>query len=452
MGFVWKVEHKKADGTLLIGYEYTYDLLGRVVQSVERPSGDVTAYTYTPAGRLESEGRTGQVAYSRSYAYNPDGSRAFVMRDDVVNGTHWDFYAYDAVSGRLESVLDVWTGEVNNFVWNPEGTLARWENNQPNSYARVFGYDEEGRLLRIERDYGDGSLQLAYAYGYNSDGVRVWKQDVLSQQEYRYVCRIGCGGIPMRVYIKELSDTRWLSLSSVHAYLSTLIGGNQLRMIIRQVGTATSYMSTDSSQLPALLFRDRFGMPTGNSPEISDPLFILPMKYPRFWLPFFPKLPLPAHPVLPPVKLPLPVGVGVSPVQPSPSHPNPPVIPPAPPTLPNPPRPPGPPPPGSMPPGEPSACETYKANCPNSEGSYDFGECTLNCIMCCGEICGPAAYSACAASCPEEPGDCGVTVVDPPDIPEDVWDWLEKICELLQAWEVIPDDVPCKAIPWIQFL
>lgn len=256
----------------------------------------------------------------------------------------------------------------------------------------------------------------------------------------------------MRVYIKELSDTRWLSLSSVHAYLSTSIGGNQLRMIIRQVGTATSYMSTDSSQLPALLFRERFGMPTGNSPEISNPLLLLPMEYPRFWLPFFPKLPRPAHPVLPPVKLPLPIGVVVYPVQPSPSPPNPPVIPPAPPTLPNPPHPPGPPPPGSVSPGEPSACETYKANCPDSEGNYDFGECTLNCIICCGEICGPAAYSACAASCPEEPGDCGVTVVDPPNIPEDIWDWLEKLCDLLQAWEVIPDDVPCKAIPWIQFL
>jgi len=96
------------------------------------------------------------VAYSRNYAYNPDGSRAFVIRDDAVNGSHWDFYAYDAVSGRLESVLDVWTGEVNSFVWNPEGTLARWLDPTA-AYARVFGYDEEGRLVRIERDYGNGN-------------------------------------------------------------------------------------------------------------------------------------------------------------------------------------------------------------------------------------------------------------------------------------------------------
>jgi hypothetical protein len=184
--------------------------LGIVIQSVERPSGDTTVYTYTPAGRLESEVREGQVWYSRYYAYNLDGSRAMVLREDAVNGQHRDVYSYDEVSGRLASVQDVWTGEANGFAWNPEGTLARWE--EPNSYARVFGYDEEGRLVKIGRDYGNGSLQLAYAYGYNSDGVRVWKQDVLNQQEYRYICRIGCGGVPMRVYNRAMGGSSWVSV------------------------------------------------------------------------------------------------------------------------------------------------------------------------------------------------------------------------------------------------
>jgi len=91
-------------------------------------------------------------------------------------------------------------------------TLAvrRWE--QPNSYNRVFGYDEEGRLVKIERDYGSGGAQLAYEYGYNSDGARVWKRDVQNGQEYRYVCRIGCGGVPMRVYNRPTSGGRWNTL------------------------------------------------------------------------------------------------------------------------------------------------------------------------------------------------------------------------------------------------
>ena len=160
-------------------------------------------YTYTPAGRLESEVREGQVWYSRYYKYNLDGSRHTVERDDMLNGEHVDVYAYDPVSGRLASVTDTVPEPdvVHSFAWNPEGTLARWE--QPNSYARVFGYDEEGRLVKIERDYGAGGVQVAYEYGYNSDGARVWKRDVLNGQEYWYVCRIGlavcrCGCITDR--------------------------------------------------------------------------------------------------------------------------------------------------------------------------------------------------------------------------------------------------------------
>ena len=49
-------------------------------------------------------------------------------------------------------------------------------------------------------------------YGYNADGVRVWKRDLLNQQEYRYVCRIGCGGVPMRVYNRAIGGTSWNTL------------------------------------------------------------------------------------------------------------------------------------------------------------------------------------------------------------------------------------------------
>jgi hypothetical protein len=156
--------------------------------------------------------RTGQVWYSRSYEYNLDGSRRVVERNDMLHGAHRDVYAYDPVSGRLASVTDTVPEPdvVHSFVWNPEGTLARWE--EPNSYARVFGYDEEGRLTKIERDYGSGGVQVAYEYGYNSDGARVWKRDMLNEQEYRYVCRIGWGGVPMRVYNRPMNGGRWNTL------------------------------------------------------------------------------------------------------------------------------------------------------------------------------------------------------------------------------------------------
>ncbi len=127
----------------------------------------------SPIGRLQSEVRTGQVAYLRNYEYNPDGSRYSVSRSDALNGSHWELYFYDEVSGRLA---------------------------------------EEGRLVRIERDYENGNKQVAYEYGYNSDGGKVWKKDYLNQQEYRYLCRIGCGGTPMRVYNRAMGNASWTSV------------------------------------------------------------------------------------------------------------------------------------------------------------------------------------------------------------------------------------------------
>ena len=223
---------------------------------------DVTTYAYTPAGRLESEQRTGQVAYSRVYEYNLDGSRRSVYRNDALNGAHHDFYEYDLVSGRLRAVEDRVSGVPpyprHEFVWNPEGTLARWENNQPNRYARVFGYDEEGRLTKIERDYGNGSLQLAYEYGYNSDGVRVWKQDVLGQQEYRYICRSGCGGIPMRVYNRAIGGTSWRSKYCILLTFSEILYNDE---VSRGWLSGTQIFRIEEDTSLEFHYKDRFGNP-----------------------------------------------------------------------------------------------------------------------------------------------------------------------------------------------
>ena len=70
--------------------------------------------------------------------------------------------------------------------------------------------------MKIEQDYGSRDVQLAYEYGYNSDGVWVWKRDGLAGQEYRYLCRIGCGDVPMRVYNRPTSGGSW---ESVEDYL-----------------------------------------------------------------------------------------------------------------------------------------------------------------------------------------------------------------------------------------
>ena len=212
--------------------------------------------------------RAGQVWYSRYYGYNLDGSRQWVLREDAVNGSHWDVYSYDEVSGRLASVQDVWSSEVNSFAWNPEGTLAQWE--EPNSYARVFGYDEEGRLVKIERDYGAGGVQVAYEYGYSSDGARVWKRDVLNGQEYRYVCRIGCGGVPMRVYNRAMSGGRWNTLEEYMDAPTVRWYGTSAESFSDYPLLAGHWLSECASPPEGtMLYQDAFGLRVGGETAVK---------------------------------------------------------------------------------------------------------------------------------------------------------------------------------------
>ncbi|GBC93014.1 hypothetical protein HRbin15_01497 [bacterium HR15] len=295
--------HKRSDGTLLIGYEYTYDLLGRVVQSVERPSGDTTVYTYTPAGRLESEQRTGQVAYSRVYEYNLDGSRRSVYRNDALNGAHHDFYEYDLVSGRLRAVEDRVSGVPpyprHEFVWNTEGTLARWIGPVPTAegqsitYERLFEYDERGFLTRFSRREGDEEVHLLQEFRYNGDGCLVHMVNYWENKEYRFGCSLGCGTGIMRTYSRPLTG----------------FGGDWMAQE-DYVHTPTSWWFSDpfaSSELRspnAVWYQDLRAGGGVYAGYVKDS-FDEPVGIPSPWSPPRPMPPF-YHPVPPPLDLPYP--------------------------------------------------------------------------------------------------------------------------------------------------
>ncbi|GIV06825.1 MAG: hypothetical protein KatS3mg017_0027 [Fimbriimonadales bacterium] len=186
---------------------YQYDLLGRATWSRETPSGDELRWAYTPVGRVEYEARTGDLGYYRVYAYNTDGSRAWVLREDLMHGFSLDVYHYELASGRLAQVEGS-TG-VHRFRWSALGRLVRWEAPEA-EYARVYSYDEEGRLLQIARENDTGNVHLVYEARYNGDGFRVWDREwrweVMNPpltMEYKYVCQVGCGRMPLRVYRNE---------------------------------------------------------------------------------------------------------------------------------------------------------------------------------------------------------------------------------------------------------
>ncbi len=69
------------------------------------------------------------------------------------------------------------------------------------------------------QEQNGGNKQVAYEFGYNSDGGKVWDREWLWETEnapqtlqYRYVCRIGCGGVPMRVYNRAMGNESWASV------------------------------------------------------------------------------------------------------------------------------------------------------------------------------------------------------------------------------------------------
>ena len=76
-------------------------------------------------------------------------------------------------------------------------------------------------------------------------------------QEYRYVCRIGCGGVPMRVYNRAIGNGSW---ASVEDYLpaGNALGYNenwQYRhsggelLLMGTTGEPSGYYPTDSNGL-----------------------------------------------------------------------------------------------------------------------------------------------------------------------------------------------------------
>jgi len=114
--------------------------------------------------------------------------------------------------------------------------------------------------VKIERDLRNGNQTTAYQYGYNSDGGKVWKKDHLNQQEYRYLCRIGCGGTPMRAYNRAMGNASWTSVEDYLPAGSALgydqnwqfrySGGEWLMMGMS--GEPSGYYPTDSNGLNLL--------------------------------------------------------------------------------------------------------------------------------------------------------------------------------------------------------
>ncbi len=77
----------------------------------------------------------------------------------------------------------------------------------------------------IERDYGNGNKQVAYEYGYNSDGGKVWTREHITGQhtlEFRFItCGTGCAGSPLSLYLRERVGGSILAWNRAEEYVNT---------------------------------------------------------------------------------------------------------------------------------------------------------------------------------------------------------------------------------------
>ena len=131
------------------------------------------------------------------------------MRDDALNGSHWDFYFYEAASGQLQSVLDVWSGEVNEFVWNPEGMLISLRTGNSLLY---YDYNETGQLKSVIYLDDNTLPSQIVAYEYNSDGQLIYIRDSENGREFRLGCGIACSHA-YRTYGRYIGLEQWKTIS-----------------------------------------------------------------------------------------------------------------------------------------------------------------------------------------------------------------------------------------------
>lgn len=249
----------------------------------------------------------------------------------------------------------------------------------------------------------------------------------------------------MRVYGKSFSSSRFTLVDTILFVRNLII--HQIKdhdVIAIELANSTVIMPLSSPQYQ-IFINDSFNISVGSIPY---PFILLPPRDIPY--PFIPSFPQPLIP-LPPVIKPFPWHpVKPVPILPVPMPPN--IPPPVPPPVsnPNPLPPPSNPIPPWMPPVQPVPEPPSGTKCDELRDclSRGWGDCFAQCQECCEELCGPGNYPKCYGKCMEGgfvPGnpiiDCGPMIIDSkPKFPEDLRDFIEMICNLLQAWGIIEEE------------
>lgn len=153
------MQHAKADGTVIAGYQYTRDGVGNPA-GVALADGDLITFTHDDNYRLTREQRSGANAYDITYTFDAVGNRSTKLSGGVT--TTYTFNEADRLTvenagGTLTTYS--WDAAGNNTVANAVGTLT------------TYTWDLANRLTAAN---ASGALST---FAYDATGLRRTKQD-----------------------------------------------------------------------------------------------------------------------------------------------------------------------------------------------------------------------------------------------------------------------------------
>ena len=196
-----------SNNSVIASYSATYDNGGRITEMNGPVTGTKTTYTYDLASRVLTEKRTGSNVYESTFTYDNRGLRKTALLSEGGVVSQNSTYSYDD-AGRPTQVVDTATNSTVNgtYNWNADGTLQSYPGP---GYRRKCEYNPDGRLTKIYKDYGNGTVTLAYEYAYGFDGMRRWRKDYAANTWDWYPCGVMCGAGELVTQRSDLTGQTW---------------------------------------------------------------------------------------------------------------------------------------------------------------------------------------------------------------------------------------------------
>lgn len=158
LGQVTRAETKDGAGTLIVAYDYSYDVAHRLASVTDSRGQKTLTYTWSPGGRL-ARVQDGD-EHRASYAYDAVGRLSSIA---APNGEHVSF-VWDAGGRLVEQRLK--SGFRTTQTWFEDGSLKERKNlyNTTTRSSHVFTLDVQGRRATQSENIGGTTKSWTYLY------------------------------------------------------------------------------------------------------------------------------------------------------------------------------------------------------------------------------------------------------------------------------------------------